>query len=250
MSDTEGIRLQKVLADAGVGSRRACEELIAEGRVEVDGSVVRVQGMRVDPERAVVKVDGTRVVTAAERTYLALNKPRGVLTTMHDDRGRPSVGDLVADRGPRLFHVGRLDADTEGLLLLTNDGELAHRLTHPSHGVRKVYLADVNGAVSRHALRGLRGGVELDDGPARVDAVRIVASGEGRTLLEVALHEGRNRIVRRLCEAVGHPVVGLVRTQVGPVQLGSLKPGRTRRLTAAEIGGLYAASDDVPTSRL
>lgn len=247
MSDSAGIRLQKVLADAGTGSRRACEELIAAGRVEVDGSVVRVQGMRVDPAVAVVKVDGMRVVTAAERVYLALNKPRGVLTTMQDDRGRPSVGDLVADRASRMFHVGRLDADTEGLLLLTNDGDLAHRLMHPSHEVRKVYLADVAGSVARSALRSLRGGVDLDDGPARVDAVRVVGNGEGRTLLELTLHEGRNRIVRRLCDAVGHPVHQLVRTQVGPVLLGSLKPGRTRRLTAAEVGGLYAAVDDITT---
>ncbi|HVF20298.1 MAG TPA: pseudouridine synthase [Mycobacteriales bacterium] len=237
-----------MLADAGVGSRRACEELIEEGRVEVDGAVVRTQGMRVDPERAVVKVDGMRVVTAPERAYLALNKPRGVLTTMQDDRGRPCVGDLVAQRGGRLFHVGRLDADTEGLLLLTNDGDLAHRLMHPSHGVRKVYLADVTGTVSRDELRALRSGVELDDGPARADAVRIVGNGAGRTLLELELHEGRNRIVRRMCDAIGHPVQQLVRTHVGPVSLGSLKPGRSRRLTAAEVGGLFAAVEDIPIS--
>ncbi len=245
MSEPAGVRLQKVLAEAGVGSRRACEELIDEGRVEVDGEVVRTQGRRVDPEIAVVRVDGVRVVTAPARLYLALNKPRGVLTTMHDDRGRPSVGDLIADRSTRLFHVGRLDAETEGLLLLTNDGDLAHRLMHPSHGVRKTYLVDVAGAVAKTEVRALRTGVVLDDGPARADVVRVVGSGDGRTLLELTLHEGRNRIVRRMCDAIGHPVHRLVRTQVGPVVLGSLKPGRTRRLTAAEVGGLYAAVDEI-----
>ena len=247
MTGRQGIRLQKVLADAGVGSRRACEELIEAGRVEVDGTTVRTQGMRVDPDRAVVKVDGMRVVTARERVYLALNKPRGVLTTMQDDRGRPCVGDLVANREARLFHVGRLDAETEGLLLLTNDGDLAHLLTHPSQGVPKVYLADVTGTVSRDELRALRAGVDLDDGPAAADAVRIVGSGAGRTLLELQIHEGRNRIVRRMCDAIGHPVQQLVRTHIGPVSLGSLKPGRTRRLTAAEVGGLFRAAEDMGT---
>lgn len=242
---TPGVRLQKVLAEAGVGSRRACEELIAEGRVEVDGYVVRVQGMRVDPSAAVVKVDGMRVVTAPNHVYLALNKPRGVVTTMHDEHGRPTVGDLVAHRSVRLFHVGRLDAETEGLLLLTNDGELAYRLMHPSHGVRKTYLAEVSGVVSRDALRSLRTGVDLEDGTAKVDVVRVVASGNGRTLLEIIISEGRNRIVRRLCSAVGHPVDRLVRTAVGPVQLGSLKPGKTRRLTRPEIAALFDDSGDV-----
>ena len=233
-----------MLADAGVASRRACEQLIEEGRVSVNGSVVRVQGMRVDPATAVVEVDGMRVVTSADRVYLALNKPRGVVTTMDDDRGRPTVAELVAHRSDRLFHVGRLDVDTEGLLLLTNDGELANLLTHPSHAVPKTYLVEVSGTVAKEALRALRNGVELDDGPARVDAVRVVGTGDGRTLLELVIHEGRNRIVRRLCEAVGHPVRQLVRTHVGPVSLGSLKPGKSRRLTPAEIAGLYAASAD------
>ncbi|HVE97912.1 MAG TPA: pseudouridine synthase [Mycobacteriales bacterium] len=244
MDDSGLIRLQKVLADAGVGSRRACEELIEQARVEVDGAVVRVQGMRIDPTVAVVKVDGMRVVTAPDRQYLVLNKPRGVVTTMSDDRGRPTVGDLIAARSARLFHVGRLDADTEGLLLLTNDGDLAHRLTHPSHGVPKTYLAEVTGVVPKDALRRLRTGVELEDGPAAVDAVRVSATGQGRTLLELTISEGRNRIVRRLCAAVGHPVVRLVRTQVGPVTLGSLRPGKTRRLTAAEVAALFDAAGD------
>ena len=200
--------------------------------------------MRVDPATAVVEVDGMRVVTAADRVYLALNKPRGVVTTMDDDRGRPTVGELVAHRGDRLFHVGRLDAETEGLLLLTNDGELANLLTHPSHAVPKTYLVEVAGSVQKEALRALRTGLELDDGPARVDAVRVVGAGDGRTLLELVIHEGRNRIVRRLCDAAGHPVRRLVRTHVGSVSLGSLKPGKTRRLTPAEIASLYAASAD------
>ncbi len=239
--------MQKVLAEAGVASRRACEQLIEEGRVAVNGAVVRVQGMRVDPASAVVTVDGMRVVTSPDRTYLALNKPRGVVTTMDDDRGRPTVADLIANRADRLFHVGRLDADTEGLLLLTNDGELANVLTHPSHAVPKTYLIEVTGTVGKDTLRALRRGVELDDGPAHVDAVRVVGSGEGRTLLEMVIHEGRNRIVRRLCEAAGHPVRRLVRTHVGPVALGALKPGKTRRLTAAEIAGLYDAGTDTTT---
>ena len=243
MDAESGIRLQKVLADAGVGSRRSCEALIAEGRVEVDGEVVRTQGRRVDPARAVVKVDGVRVATAPDQLYLALNKPKGVLSTMSDERGRPTVGDLVAQRSTRLFHVGRLDADTEGLLLLTNDGDLAHRLMHPSHGVEKTYLAEVSGAVGREELAALRRGVELDDGPAKAVRVRVVAAGEGRTLLELVITEGRNRIVRRMCAAVGHPVQRLVRTAVGPVALGSLKPGRTRRLTATEVGELYRSSE-------
>ena len=238
----EGIRLQKVLASAGIGSRRACEELIDAGRVSVDGRVVREQGMRVDPARSVIHVDGERVPTASDLIVLALNKPFGVLSTMNDEQGRPCVGDLVADRTERLFHVGRLDADTEGLLLLTNDGELAQRLTHPSHGVMKTNLATVPGIVKRDVGRRLREGIELEDGLASVDSFRVVQALPGRALVELTIHEGRKHVVRRLLEAVDHPVEQLVRTQVGPIPLGELRPGRLRAITGPELGSLYTAA--------
>ena len=235
---TEGVRLQKVLAAAGLGSRRACEELIAAGRVSVDGRVVREQGLRVDPDTAEVAVDGSRVNVRPDLVYLALNKPRGVLSTMSDPEGRPTVGDYVAERSQRLFHVGRLDADTEGLLLLTNDGELANRLTHPSYGVEKEYVAEVaGGEVSKGGLRALRNGVELDDGltaPAKV-------SQPEPGVLRIAIHEGRNRQVRRMCDAVGHPVQRLVRVRIGPITDRRLAPGTWRELTAAELRALEEA---------
>ncbi len=236
------MRLQKVLAAAGLGSRRACEELIAQGRVEVDGRIVREQGMRIDPLRAVVRVDGERVPTAPDTVVLALNKPRGVVTAMSDDLGRPCVGDYVTERTERLFHVGRLDADTEGLLLLTNDGVLAQHLSHPSHGVPKTYVALVPGPIPRDVGRQLRAGVELEDGLAAVDSFAIVEATPNKALVEVTLHEGRNHIVRRLLEAVGHPVEELVRTQVGPIRLGQLRPGRTRVVAGAELHSLYTAA--------
>jgi 23S rRNA pseudouridine2605 synthase len=238
----EGVRLQKVLASVGLGSRRDCEELIAQGRVEVDGRVVREQGMRIDPRRAVVRVDGERVPTAPDTVVLALNKPRGVVTTMSDDRGRPCVGDYVSERTERLFHVGRLDSDTEGLLLLTNDGVLAQHLGHPSHGVQKTYVALVPGPLPREVGRQLRAGVELEDGIARVDSFAVLETTPNKALIEVSLHEGRNRIVRRLLEAVGHPVEELVRTQVGPIRLGQLRPGRTRVVVGPELHSLYTAA--------
>ena len=235
------IRLQKVLAAAGIGSRRACEELIEQGRVEVDGRRVLEQGMRVDPATAVIKVDGMRIPTAPGHVVLALNKPRGVHSTMTDDRGRPCVGDYLKGRRERLFHVGRLDADTEGLLLLTNDGELAQRLSHPSHGVTKTYLAQVKGTIPRDLGRQLRAGVELEDGIVRVDGFKVVTSAPGRALVEVVLHEGRKHVVRRLLKQVGHPVEGLVRVKVGPIGLGDLRSGKVRTLTLTEVGELYAA---------
>ena len=238
----DGVRLQKVLAAAGIGSRRACEELIAQGRVEVDGRIVREQGLRVDPLRAVVRVDGERVPTAPDTVVLALNKPRGVVTAMVDDLGRPCVGDYVTERTERLFHVGRLDSDTEGLLLLTNDGVLAQNLAHPSHGVAKTYVALVPGPIPRDVGRQLRAGVELDDGPASVDSFAILEATPNKALVEVTLHEGRNHIVRRLLQAVGHPVEELVRTQVGPIRLGQLRPGRTRVVTGPELHSLYTAA--------
>ena len=237
------IRLQKVLAAAGIGSRRACEEMIDEGRVEVDGRIVMEQGLRVDPRSSVIKVDGMRIPTAPGHVVLALNKPRGVHSTMTDDRGRPCVGDYLRGRKERLFHVGRLDADTEGLLLFTNDGELAQRLAHPSHGVTKTYLAQVKGTIPRDLGKRLREGVELEDGIVRVDRFKVVTSAPGRALVEVVLHEGRKHVVRRMLAAVGHPVEGLVRVKVGPIGLGDLRSGKVRTLTITEVGELYAAVD-------
>ncbi|QXQ12504.1 rRNA pseudouridine synthase [Skermania piniformis] len=238
----DGVRLQKVLAQAGVASRRAAEEMIASGRVEVDGLIVTEQGRRVDPTTAVIRVDGVRVVVRSDLVHLALNKPRGWHSTMSDELGRPCVGDIVAERvaaGQRLFHVGRLDAETEGLLLLTNDGELSHRLMHPSYEVGKTYLATVQGEVLRGVGKTLRDGIELDDGPVRVDRFRVIELGAGRSLVEIELHEGRKHIVRRLLDAVGHPVTRLVRTRIGPVSLRDQRPGSLRVLGRDEIGALY-----------
>ncbi|RMI27883.1 rRNA pseudouridine synthase [Nocardia stercoris] len=240
----EGERLQKVLAKAGVASRRVAEELIEQGRVEVNGEIVREQGLRVDADTAIVRVDGVRVVVREEQVYLALNKPKGWQSTMSDELNRPCVGDLVAERvmaGQRLFHVGRLDADTEGLLLLTNDGDLAHRLMHPSFQVSKTYLAEVDGEVHRGIGKRLKAGVELDDGPASVDDFQVLELGAGKSLVKVVLHEGRKHIVRRLLAAVGHPVIALVRTNIGPVALGDQRPGTLRVLGRDEIGKLYQA---------
>jgi 23S rRNA pseudouridine2605 synthase len=236
-----GVRLQKVLAAAGVGSRRYCEELIGEGRVEVDGETVRRYGARVDPQHQVIRVDRMRIPARQDLVYLALNKPAGVLTTMSDDRGRPTIADYLGDHPERLYHVGRLDYDTEGLMLLMNDGELAHRLAHPSYGVLKTYLADVPGPVPREVGRRLLSGVELSDGVASADKFRVVERAGSRALVEITLHEGRKHIVRRMLAEVGHPVSRLVRTHVGPVALGSLRPGTTRALTTREIGELYSA---------
>jgi 23S rRNA pseudouridine2605 synthase len=241
---TEGVRLQKVLSQAGIASRRVAEKMITDGRVEVDGQVVTELGTRVDPDVSVVRVDGARVVLDDSLVYLALNKPRGMQSTMSDDRGRPCIGDLVEHRvrgNKKLFHVGRLDADTEGLILLTNDGELAHRLMHPSYQVSKTYLATVGGSVPRGLGKKLRAGVELDDGPAAVDDFAVVDTVPGKTLVRVTLHEGRNRIVRRLLAAVGFPVQALVRTDIGAVSLGQQRPGSIRALGRKEIGDLYRA---------
>jgi 23S rRNA pseudouridine2605 synthase len=236
-----GVRLQKVLAAAGVGSRRHCEEMIGDGRVEVDGEIVRRFGARVDPQRQVIRVDGRRIPAREDLVYVALNKPAGVLTTMSDARGRPTIADFLPDRGERLFHVGRLDYDTEGLMLLMNDGELAHRLAHPRYGVLKTYLADVAGPLPRDLGRQLITGVELSDGVASADRFRVIERAGTRALVEITLHEGRKHIVRRMLAETGHPVSRLVRTHVGPIALGSLRSGTTRRLTATEIGDLYAA---------
>jgi len=240
--DPDGVRLQKLLAAAGVGSRRTCESLITAGRVEVDGHLVTELGVRIDPHRQTVNVDGSRVTLDESRVYLAFNKPLGVVSTMSDDLDRPCVGDYVSNRKERLFHVGRLDVDTEGLLLLTNDGELAHRLQHPSYGVLKTYLAQIPGPVPRDLGKVLRAGIELPDGPVKVDSFKLVDSAPGRALVELQLHEGRKHVVRRLLEAVGHPVITLVRTDVGPIRLGDLRSGRMRALNQPEIGQLYSAA--------
>jgi len=237
----DGIRLQKVLASAGVASRRKAEELIKAGRVKVDGIVVKEMGTRINPDEAVVHVDGNRVVLRADQVYLALNKMPGVLSTMSDELGRPNIGQLLEDRPERLFHVGRLDMDSEGLLLLTNDGDLAHRLTHPSYGVPKTYMAEIPGPVPRDLGRRLRAGVELEDGPAKVDSFDVVDVHNGRAVVEIVLHEGRKHIVRRLLGAVDHPVSRLVRTQIGDVQLGHQRPGTLRKLNPVEIAQLYKA---------
>ncbi len=238
------VRLQKVLAAAGIGSRRGCERLIVDGRVAINGETVRALGTRVDATSAVITVDGLRVATEqAGLVHLALNKPVGMLSTMDDPEGRPSLGDVVGDRAVRLFHVGRLDTETEGLILLTNDGELAHRLTHPRYEVPKTYLAEVPGPVPRDVGRRLRAGVELDDGRAVVDRFRVVGDSPGKAMVEVVLHEGRRHIVRRMLDTVGLPVQRLVRVQVGPVYLGELRPGKVRVLRPAEVGALYAEVD-------
>ncbi|WP_370377954.1 pseudouridine synthase [Catenulispora sp. GAS73] len=234
----EGVRLQKVLAQAGVGSRRVSEDLIAAGRVEVNGEIVRHQGMRVDPETAVIRVDGMRISTAEGIVHFAFNKPVGVVSAM-DDPDRPNLGDYVRGRNERLFHIGRLDIDTEGLILLTNDGELAHRLAHPSYEIRKVYRAQVYGTVPKDLGRRLREGVDLEDGLARVDHFRLLDSVGRNALVEITIHEGRNRIVRRIMDAVGLPVRGLVRTKFGPISLGDQKPERMRPLNKEEVGAIY-----------
>jgi 23S rRNA pseudouridine2605 synthase len=244
VANEEGVRLQKVLSQAGVASRRVAERMILDGRVEVDGQIVTELGTRVHPDRQVVRVDGSRVLVDDDLVYLALNKPKGMHSTMSDDQGRPCIGDLVEHRvrgNKNLFHVGRLDAETEGLILLTNDGELAHRLMHPSYEVSKTYLATVQGTVPRGLGKKLRDGVELDDGPAYVDDFAVVDMVGGKSLVKVVLHEGRKHIVRRLLAEVGFPVKELVRTHIGTLALGEQRVSSLRALTRKEIGELYQA---------
>ncbi|MFD9127248.1 pseudouridine synthase [Kitasatospora sp. NPDC059571] len=235
--EPEGERLQKVLARAGMGSRRACEELIEQGRVEVNGKRVTEQGKRVDAQNDEIKVDG---LTVATQSYLffALNKPAGVVSTMEDPDGRQCLGDYVTNRETRLFHVGRLDTETEGIILLTNHGELAHRLTHPRYGVTKTYLAAIQGPIPRDLGKILAKGVELEDGYARADSFKVVSNVGKNYLVEVTLHEGRKHIVRRMLAEVGFPVEKLVRTHFGPIALGDQKSGWLRRLTNPEVGQL------------
>lgn len=244
MSEETGVRLQKVLAAAGIASRRASEILISEGRVEVNGKVVSEQGLRIDPERDVVRVDGSRIPPPRRHIYVVFNKPRGVVSTMDDPEGRPTLAEYLVGRKERLFHVGRLDTDTEGLLILTNDGDFAHRLAHPSYEVSKTYLAEVSGVVERPTIARLRKGIMLDDGPLKPDAVKVVSTSGDRSLVQITLHEGRNRVVRRTMEAIGHPVRRLSRTAIGPVRLGTLKVGTLRDLTREELGGLLDLLSD------
>ena len=247
--DDDGmIRLQKLLAQSGVASRRKCEELMLDGEVEVDGEIVTRLGTKVDPRTAVIRVSGRRLPPISPHAYLVLNKPRGVVSTMSDPEGRRCLGDLVADRPERLFHVGRLDTDTSGLIILTNDGDFAQRLAHPSHEVDKTYVAEVEGEVTKATLQRLRHGVELEDGPVEVTRVRLVEGSHGRStrdrsIVELVIHEGRNRIVRRLLAEVGHPVVRLTRTSIGPLTLARLAPGEMRELTLNELGTLMDSAE-------
>ena len=242
-----GQRLQKVLAHAGVASRRACEQLIADGRVSVDGITVTEAGVRVDPLTQEIRVDGSRILTNPELITLMLHKPAGVVTTMEDPEGRPTVAqygrDYLAEHPElpdslRLVHVGRLDTETEGLLLLSNDGELSHRLMHPSFEIAKTYVAIVEGQVEPWVPRKLRRGIELEDGEAKADRVTVKDSGPRGSIVEITLHSGKNRIVRRMLDAVGHPVTRLARTRLGPLRLGNLRPGETRPLSGEEIAAL------------
>lgn len=238
---TEGERLQKVLARAGLGSRRACEELIAAGRVTVNGDPAEL-GRRVDVASDAIQVDGVTIGVAPDLVWYLLHKPAGVVTTAHDPQGRPTVIDLVPSE-PRVFPVGRLDYETEGLLLLTNDGDLANRVAHPSHGVEKEYLAHVKGTVGRKALAKLRDGVELDDGPAMARVGQLAPN-----LLRITIKEGRNRVVRRMCDAAGHPVERLVRVRIGPISDTRLGPGQFRELTVSERRQLEQAASNDPSA--
>lgn len=238
----EGVRLQKVLAQAGVASRRAAEILISEGRVEVNGKPVTEQGLRVDPERDHIRVDGARIPPARRHVYLALNKPKGVISTLEDPEGRPTLAEYLPRNVPRLFHVGRLDFDTTGLILMTNDGDLAQRLSHPSYEVAKTYLAEVDGVMDNHALKRLEKGVTLEDGKVKADRIKLVSRANERTLVQVTLHSGANRVVRRMLESVGHPVRKLSRITFGPIRLGNLPVGETREITRDELGALLDAA--------
>lgn len=241
-SAPEGIRLQKVLSAAGVASRRVIEDYIVEGRIRVNGEVVSELGRRIDPENDLVDVDGTAVQLDVSKRYVMLNKPTGVVSSMRDESGRPDLRRFTEDYEERLYNVGRLDAETSGLLLLTNDGDLAHVLAHPSFGVTKVYIAKVEGAVTAQTISKLTKGIELEDGPITADKARLLDTSRGSSLVELTLHSGRNRIVRRMMAAVGHPVTELVRRQFGPLHLGTLPAGKTRELTKIELGALLTLS--------
>jgi 23S rRNA pseudouridine2605 synthase len=247
MTEPEGVRLQKVLANAGVASRRVCEEYIVQGRVRVNGRVVTELGSRIDPEKDLVDVDGTAIQLDTSKRYVVLNKPTGVVSTMKDEQGRPDLRRFTKDWPERLYNVGRLDAETSGLLILTNDGDLAHVLAHPSFGVTKVYIAKVEGRVTPQTIATLTKGVELEDGPIVADKARLLDSNRDSSLVELTLHSGRNRIVRRMMAAVGHPVIDLVRRQFGPLHLGTLSAGKARELTTVERGALLTLARQADT---
>jgi pseudouridine synthase len=238
----QGVRLQKVMAAAGVASRRVCEDMIAAGRVTVNGETVTEPGRRIDPDVDEVAVDDQAVQLDTSKRYLMLNKPVGIYSSLRDERGRPDLREFTEEFEERLFNVGRLDAETSGLLILTNDGDLAHVLAHPSFGVLKTYIAKVTGRVTPQTIQRLTQGVDLEDGPIQADRARILSGGGDQTLVEITLHSGRNRIVRRMLDEVGHPVEELVRRQFGPLHLGSLGVGRVRDLTSDELGQLLTIS--------
>lgn len=237
--DEGRIRLQKFLAQSGVASRRRCEDYMVAGRVQVNGEVITQMGARVNPLTDLVRVDGKRLPPPSANAYLVLNKPRGVVSTMKDEQGRPDLSEIVANREERLFHVGRLDTDTSGLLVLTNDGDFAQRLAHPSFEIAKTYVALVEGDVKDNLGDVLRKGVHLEDGEAKVDRFIVKDRSRGQSLIELDIHMGRNRIVRRLLAEVGHPVKELTRTGFGPIHLGGLRPGVMRELSRDELGELF-----------
>lgn len=237
--DSNSIRLQKLLAQAGFGSRRKCEDMITEGRVEVDGELVTELGTRVDPHKQQVRVDGSRVRVNPNHVTLALNKPCKVLSAMDDPKGRYTLRDIVGDKYERIFHMGRLDYDSEGLILMTNDGELSQHVMHPKYEVEKTYVATLEGKISGTVCRRLvTTGVQLDDGWIKLDHCAIIDSSRDHTMVKVVLHSGKNRIVRRIFGSIGFPVKRLVRTQIGPIKLGDLKPGSYRVLSQTEVRSL------------
>jgi 23S rRNA pseudouridine2605 synthase len=248
LTDQEGVRLQKVLAAAGVASRRVCEDLIVKGRVKVNGKVVRELGTRIYPEADQVQVDDRPIQLDPDRVYLAFHKPKGVVSTMSDENNRPCLADFFMGY-ERVFNVGRLDADTTGLLLMTNDGEMANQLAHPSYEVQKLYVAKVRGKITRVEMQRLKDGVKLDDGLQQADSARVIDQSEQTSLVEVILHSGKNRVVRRMFEAIGFPVLELTRKSFGPLRLGNLKPGQFRELSKLEVSALMEAAQQSQGSR-
>lgn len=241
LTENEGVRLQKVLAAAGVASRRVCEDLIVKGRVRVNGKVVTELGSRIFPETDQVQVDNRPIQLDPDRVYLAFHKPRGVVSTMSDENGRPCLADYFVGFD-RVFNVGRLDAETTGLILMTNDGEMANQLAHPSYEVKKLYVAKVRGKITRFEMQKLLDGVKLEDGLQKADSARVLDQNEQSSLVEIVLHSGKNRIVRRMFEAIGFPVLDLTRKSFGPLRLGNIKPGQFRELSKLEVSSLMEAA--------
>lgn len=238
-------RLQKVMAHAGVASRRVCEQMIINGKVMVNGKLITKLGTKVDPQNDVIKVNGKIVRRKEEKVYYILNKPRGYLSSVSDDRGRKTVIDLMGSVTERIYPVGRLDYDSEGLLILTNDGYLANKIMHPRYQIRKLYLVEVNGFFHQNALEKMRSGVRLEDGITSEAYVEVLQSAPTKSLIKIGIHEGRNRQIKRMCQALGFNVKRLVRTQIGPIKLGSLPKGSYRHLTIEEVGKLKQAVNRV-----